>query len=333
MFREASADTSVAEVPLSHLSLELGHLYMEDFQGGEGQLRRHFARVAPWAAAARTIHAEQHEAAVAETPGRSRSRNASRPRVSTCFLIDDYFGEFGSPREVLPGLIRAAESAGVAIDYLARESACASAGASSPAALLLGRLVPDPPPGTNGSRPPAAVNGWLCNGRRSPVESAEAMGARQRWEPPAQNGVKRHSIFVDVQLWDEDPAHRRTWSCPFLAAVWQLLRLGLLRDGRVPVLAAEAWSGTFPGTWAELPALLRLTSTRAPFAAYRTMSILPGRFLPVEQAVRTILEQVATAPEVAAQVLARAVAEGVELPAEIVDRAEYVFVGPSDVRL
>ncbi|MGY0237150.1 SCO2522 family protein [Longispora urticae] len=353
VFREASADRALAEVPLSHLSLELGHLYMEDFAEGEARLRAHFERVAPWADAARRIHAAElaarHEALVATWDGAVSGDSGDsrpgpvrpggnpesrplrpplpRPRVSTCFLIDDYFGEVGSPREVLPGLIRAAENAGVPIDYLARESVCARAGDTSPAELLLGRLVPDPPPGANGSRPPATVNGWLCNGQRSPAASAEAMEAHRPWRPPAQNGVRRHSIFVDVQLWDEDDEHRRTWSRPLLAAVWQLLRLGVLRDGPDPVLVAEPWQGGFPDSWAELPALSRLTGTRAPFCAYRTMSIMPGRFLPVEQAVRTVLEQVATAPDVAAQLRARAEGEGVELPAEIVDRAEYVHIG------
>ncbi|OSP42669.1 hypothetical protein B7767_14420, partial [Streptomyces sp. 13-12-16] len=57
VFRETAAEPRTQAVPLSHLSLELGHLYMEDFEAGPGHLRRHFERVRPWAEAARATAA------------------------------------------------------------------------------------------------------------------------------------------------------------------------------------------------------------------------------------------------------------------------------------
>jgi hypothetical protein len=53
VFREAAAERRVKRVPMSHLSIELGHLYMEDFLGGPQRLRALFAQVAPWATTAR----------------------------------------------------------------------------------------------------------------------------------------------------------------------------------------------------------------------------------------------------------------------------------------
>ena len=56
VFEETVAEERANASPLSHLSVELGHLYMEDFAGGPEALRQHFRRVAPWArAAAQTV--------------------------------------------------------------------------------------------------------------------------------------------------------------------------------------------------------------------------------------------------------------------------------------
>ena len=201
-FLETSADVKVESLPLSHVSVELGHLYMEDFVGGEGAVRRTFAAVAPWARTAQTPQAIGCE--------------KKSVRVSTCFLVDDYFSRFSSPAAVIPMVLAAAEREGVEIDYLARESACASTNGISPAALTLGSLVTEPVPGTTGGRPPLTETGWLTNGQRSPSTApTEAMARRTPWQPPQESARRRHSIFVDVELWDEHDGDR-TWSCPML---------------------------------------------------------------------------------------------------------------------
>ena len=45
VFQETDAQRRVKAVPLSHLSIELGHLYAEDFGPGNDRLHRHFERV------------------------------------------------------------------------------------------------------------------------------------------------------------------------------------------------------------------------------------------------------------------------------------------------
>jgi hypothetical protein len=315
VFSEATAQRRVASVPLSHLSVELGHLYREDLAAddlnGDGpRLASHFRAVRAWHDALRQNCADS-------LPGRA-------PRVSTCFLVDDYFGQFSSPAELIPALVAAAAEAGLSIDYLARESACAEADGVPLAALVEARLVDDPPPGTTGSRPPARETGWLCNGQRTPASTGEALRDVSTWRPPAENGARNHSIFVDVELWNEQ-AGQRVWSCPFLATVWQLLRLGLLRNLGEPVAVPVPWAGDLPTTWAELPAVVQLTAQPAPFSAYRTASVLAGRFLPIELAVRTILSQVHVDPEADRQIIQRSSGESLALPAEVVDRVSYVF--------
>ncbi|MCX4821415.1 SCO2522 family protein [Streptomyces sp. NBC_01142] len=314
VFRETAAEPRTQSVPLAHVSLELGHLYMEDFEAGPERLREHFARVRPWADAVR---------ASAAVGGR-------QPRISTCFLIDDYFTRFSSPAELVPTLLAEAEKAGLTIDYLARESGCAVADGIGVAEAVEHRLVESPPTGSDGSRPPAGETGWLANGERGPdAGTLEAMAQVPSWRPPAETAARRHSVFVDVELWD-NRNDRRTWSCPFLAAVWQLARLGLLRHHGEPVLRPRPWSGgAFPSQWDDLPSLVQLNATAAPFSAYRTASVLPSRFLPVEHAVRVILDQVDADPGALRQVAERSAREGMAVPDEIADRASYVFyAGP-----
>ncbi|MGH3701450.1 MAG: SCO2522 family protein [Pseudonocardiaceae bacterium] len=326
VFREVAAERRVASLPLAHFSIELGHLYMDDFVAGI-DLERYFAQVAPWVRAARQDCAESLQSRKGKPGQHTRE---PRPRISTCFLIDDYFTRFSSPAEIIPALVSGARAAGLEIDYLARESGCAHAEDVDLASLVMGRVVPDPPLSANGSRPHPTEVGWLSNGERSPADDAvrEAMETVGTWVPPTQNSARRHSIFVDLELWDEKNGHRK-WSCHFLAAVWQLLRLGMLRHNGDGVALPQLWKRALPDDWDDIPAVIQLNSTAAPFSAYRTFSILSTRFLPIELAVRTILSQVAVDRDVLSQVTARSQAEGVDLPLELVDRIGYLIAGSS----
>ena len=314
-FLESSADLVVESLPLSHVSVELGHLYMQDLTNGAPGLRDIFAAVTPWLKAAQTPQAI--------------GCTKKSVRISTCFLIDDYFSPFSSPAEVIP-MLQSAVPDGLRIDYLARESACAQTKDNSPVELLLGRLVTEPVPGTTGGRPPITETGWLTNGQRSPSTArGEAMAKRTEWRPPMESARRRHSIFVDVELWNDHDG-RRTWSCPMLAAVWQLIRLGLLRDRGRAAVAPQDWTGPWPETWSELPPVTRLNPDAAAFAAYTTLSALSPRFLQVEHAVRTILSQFHPEGPVFAEATARASDDGMQIPKVLVDRIRYVFAAPGD---
>ena len=83
-YTEGVTTSSAPSIAFSHLSVELGHLYMEDLRLSEGRLAEYFLTVAPWV---RTITAM-------ERPG------TSTPRISTCFLIDDYFSQLGKPEDI-----------------------------------------------------------------------------------------------------------------------------------------------------------------------------------------------------------------------------------------
>jgi hypothetical protein len=312
-FREEAADSHVEEVALSHLSLELGHLYMDDYLAGTDRLVAQFRKVRPWAEVARSV-----TAAYLGTQG------TSRPRVSTCFLIDDYFTRFSSPAKVLPDVLAAAEACDLTIDYIVRESACAVSDGHPLAEIVAGRLIALPPPGANGSRPPPMEIGWLCNGQRSAgVDASEAMN-RPTWLPPEETEATNHSIFVDIELWSDDDG-QRTWSCAFLASVWQLLRLGMIRNAGRNVVTPAPMVGELPNEWDDLPPVVRVTDTAAAFSAYRTMSVLPARFLNVEHAVRVIVGQYSALPGVIDQIVTRSGREHLELPADLTERIDHVF--------
>jgi hypothetical protein len=312
VFRETSADIRTAEVPLAHVSVELGHLYMEDLVAADADLGPHFARIAPWVDADRL-------AAVARVPSR-------RLRASTCLLIDDYFGAPRPPGPVIADLVTAAADNGLTVDYVARESACAVAGDVALAELVEAAIVVDPPFGTTGSRPPPTQSGWLSNGERTPPAGVPAAMTKDvPWRPPRENGARRHSVFVDVELWDVVDG-TRVWSCPMLAAVWQLLRLGVVRvAGRGPFTPVRMEVADLPADWSTLPPVIQLTERPAPFAAYRSFSVFDARFFAVEHAVRTILSQVNIDPAVTAQSVNRGQREGIAVPVAVPDRISYVL--------
>jgi hypothetical protein len=310
-FRELDAEPRVEAVPFAHMSIELGHLYMEDFAAGLDRLKAQFGKVVLWARTARETIPLRHGP-------------KARPRVSTCFLIDDYFTQFSTPAAVIPVLLDAAAAVGLEIDYLARESACAESDGVPIAAMVAGRLTALPQVGANGSRPPTVESGWLCNGKRSEPENQEAM-RRTEWEPPTEIGARNHSVFVDVELWN-DRNGKRTFSCAYLAAIWQLLRLGVLRHEGASIIRPRQIA-EFPQRWDELPSIVQLRPAAAPFCGYRTFSVLPSRFLQVEQAVRVILGQTSLQPELLDQLTERGSRDGVSVPRDVTQRIDYVFFG------
>jgi hypothetical protein len=319
-YSEEAYQDHAREVPLSHLSIEIGHASMAALLNGEATIRSQLQRVAPWVTAATN----------SAITGR-----ASKPRISTCFLIDDYFRQNTNPQEILDKLIPIATECGVSIDYLARESGCCVADGVPLAELTAARLLPEPAPGTNGSRPPIHESGWLANGERSPKSYPGQAMQTQNWQPPEEFGKRNHSTFLDVELWKKaeerargEATTPRIWSVAFLASVWQLLRLGMLRNYGEAVAEPYAWppGEKWPEYWDDLPAVIRLNPRAAPFAAYRAVSILPHSYLPIEHAVEVILGHLSLDDVVTAQVARREGREGLPVSPSILNRVSYIFI-------
>ncbi|WP_280272350.1 SCO2522 family protein [Nocardia wallacei] len=329
VYSEATAEIRVAEVPLSHLSIETGHFYMNELINGQQNIRAQFREVV-----------DQVEFYTAS----ARKRFGSAARVSTCFLIDDYFAPDTNPTEILNKLLNAADDCGLRIDYLAREAGCweypvyVDGVPTGPmvklAETMAARVVAEPSDNTTGRRPPDVESGWLCNGRRSSDhDPAQAMRA-QDYRPPLAYGRRVHSIFLDTEMWDSpmegvDDKHTR-WSCPFLASIWQLLRLGMVRfEGAAPFhpqlrSRKEGWEDH----WWEMPAVIQLNPDAKPFAAYRSLSILPQDYLGIEHAVHVILDHLELDEQVWELISARGGRERVpvEVPRETSKRLSHVLL-------
>ena len=352
-YSEASERPSIAPVPLSHLSIEVGHFKLKTIADDPEALRREFRRIAP------LVQAFSESARIQHGPD---------ARISTCYLVDDYFqaeeapdshpsdpdeassqAADGSPSKstkrtpanILPRLLDAARDCGLVIDYLARESACAQTsvfadgvplGEPIPLAeMVAARIVPEPALEDTGGRPPTSESGWLCNGRRSSLaEPAQAMRER-KYRPPKVYSSNEHAIFIDIELWNEDDEGRTRWSCPFLAAIWHLLRLGMLRYHGAAVVDPhqQPSDAQWPARWQDLPSVVRLNPDAQPFAAYQTLSMLPRRYMEIEHAVRVILDHLDLDEDVFAQIAAVGVTEGIEVSAKVGERQTHLLLDGS----
>ncbi|WP_067664918.1 SCO2522 family protein [Nocardia miyunensis] len=330
-YSEATEQAKIANVELSHLSIETGHFYMKDLTDGLEPIRTQFRRVQKLV----DLYTEA-----------TRAEFGNSARVSTCFLIDDYFGPNTDPTEVLAKILGVAQEYGLTIDYLAREASCWESpqyvdgqptGHSVPLAEMIASwIVAEPVPATTGGRPPDVESGWLCNGRRSSEYDSKQAMQLSEYRPSEELGRREHSIFLDVELWNEnirkDGSKNIRWSCPYLASIWQLLRLGMVRYDGGPVVQPQPRGTGWPERWWEMPSVVQLNPKAAPFAAYQTLSILPQSYLKIEHAVRMILDHVHLDEELVAQTLARGAREGVEIPRELTRRLQHVFINEVSVR-
>lgn len=242
--------------------------------------------------------------------------------VSTVVMIDDYFAPEETDVEEKVRILRSAcEEAGLRVDHLAYEADCAET-----VDQMQMRLHPEPRRGDGSSSPPPADVGsdWLANGDPPRGKHWEPEAVGRLYRPSAGNAAQlmmpaktdhsargHHSIHLDVQLWKTGrrPGDR-LWACPTLAAWWQLIRLGMLRDENDRPVAP-------PRTQSALGA--------PPLPARRTLTLLDNRFLEVEHAVRAIHERLAL-PEG----WRRYLREGESPPTEQehLERIAYFFVPP-----
>ncbi|HLS79456.1 MAG TPA: SCO2522 family protein [Nocardia sp.] len=327
-YSEATEDTRVENVALSHVSIEVGHFYMDHLLNGEDRIRAQFEEVG---------------AVVEGLTVAARRRFGPAARISTCFLIDDYFRPDPEPGPILDRLLAVAGECGVTIDYLAREAACwempicrdgrVSEERVPLAELVAARIVAEPPRNSNGGRPPTSESGWLCNGTRASDSGPAQAMHHTPYVPAEELGKRNHSIFLDVEMWsrqveqvDGITAATTKWSCPFLAAVWQLLRLGMIRDLGAAVVRPQRWRpgvDVWPQRFREMPGVVQLTADPAPFAAYRSLSVLPHRYLGIEHAVKVILDHVEVDGEIVDQIVGRGQAERVEVPRSVTERISH----------
>jgi hypothetical protein len=178
-------------------------------------------------------------------------------------------------------------------------------------------------------RPPAEVIPRLLDAARQGGICIDYLARESGCVDGDEDSIARsvERRITDIQSLDEDSAGRE-WSCSFLAAVWQLSRLGLLDNASRNYMTPQKWEvGNPPSRWGDLPSIIQMNHDATPFQAYRTISILDSRYLSVEATVRAILKQVSIEPAALAFVSENGAVDGTALPARVVDRVSYVFIG------
>lgn len=211
-------------------------------------------------------------------------------KVSVCLMVDDYFVARGGidPADAEVKFAEAFERAGLPLDYVAHEADLADVAADVRAMIQpqprFGELAHEQPSGEMNTLKDSAgrwvSSGWVSNGdpvRKQSVDrgfriAGAATAAVKEYVRPEH----RTSMALEVQIYKSDK-NETEWACPFLAACWQLVRLGALRD--------EDNQLVFPKR------LRRLREDTAPFHAHKTLSLIPSSMLRVEHAVRVILSQ------------------------------------------
>ena len=109
--------------------------------------------------------------------------------------------------------------------------------------------------------------------RYSNVDRSRIQSSRNQARPDPD---ERKDITMEVNLYHEMQGRdgKRVWTCPAVAAWWQLLRLGALKE----------YKNKPPGE-----GYVRQQNPKVPFAADRTFTLLPPSYLEVEHAVRLLL--------------------------------------------
>lgn len=204
---------------------------------------------------------------------------------SVCILVDDT-----DPRsdgdELEERLCDAWLATGLPLDHVVRETECAAS-----IGRMLERFTGEVDLGLAGVMgtaacvPPVDVHAerdrWLTNGESGRPASTRLSAVELNEEPGEAGAVpvrtrssRAHGIHLDVELWSTVGNGETAWSCPMLAAWWQLLRLGAPHRGEA-LLAKPATKGR-----------------DLSLCGHSSLTLLPPTLLGVEHAVRTILEHV-----------------------------------------
>jgi hypothetical protein len=99
-----------------------------------------------------------------------------------------------------------------------------------------------------------------------------------------------------------------------------------LRKDGVPALEVTDFDGEWKSEWSQFPDIMRVNPSASPFYAYESMNIKPQNFLPIETAVRTIIDHFVFQQDVMAKLDQRAQRENIVMPDVISQRMSHHFL-------
>lgn len=237
--------------------------------------------------------------------------------VSVVVFLDDYTdtkGEIHPADQVRERVVAALQERGLKVDYVALESECAKS-----AHILATCIEPAPVQGdgsvTRNAKQVAFTDGHFVHYFGHSVRAAGAIAEYYGMGP--RSFEQRTDIGLRVRLHGETGGD---FTCPAVAAWWQLIRLGALLGVSETRAEEEGYKlsqieGAPHGTWARPKA--------APFIAKRTVTLLPPAYIGVEHAVQVLLDN-AGLPERLQKSLG-ITARGEKIAAAPRDRISYLF--------
>lgn len=243
-------------------------------------------------------------------------------RIATKVFIDDYSDadetdaqDVKTRAEVNKAVISEFEMAGLPVDYIVYEGDCALT-----AEYARKWLVPAPKK-TEGSFSPAArfdrddINGRLEFDYVSPDFDPDTDDAKARGIKPGTRFF-RNDVGIGISIGRSISAgggkSAIRWSCPTVAAWWQLIRFGVLIE--VDEVNAD---GAPVNGWK------RNHENCPDFVADRTITLLSPVYIGVEHAVRTILSNIAS--ENYARIERRIRSKDKNSKETILNRISYIF--------
>ena len=293
----------------SDLSVEIGHFYISQLQKRIDTDNGSMNSVRDFIAQRMTVGLD----AVAPIVKKYEDH---KKNVTMVALIDDYFWNSRtelSRDDVAEVLIDYGRRASIPLDFVVFESALADT-----VPTMINRIVPFAVLDAGSSEIDSKDRArWLSNGQpgRHHLPDEQEQEHRLGMQPLVANyrrtfieRPRPHSLHIDIEMYLDESDGNRKWACPVLAAWWQLIRLGMLRD--------HAGESCVPKDTIDV-------GSRRSFFAKRTLTALTPDFLEIEAAVRTILSQVSIPPIWLKELRGKGEAPK---PDEHLTRMSYIFV-------
>ena len=266
---------------VADLSVELGHFYMSDLQHIQGN-----SPSSETEDRIRTFLGKRIDVGYAALHPIVSKYWEQEKTVSLSVMIDDYFWTASNNltrKDVADYVLNHCERTGIPLNFIVYESSLADS-----VEVMVHRIVERAHPGSGSQRRDRSEQiRWLSNGQMgrdvAPLSENRGFGIAMP-ETPSKAAytekTRSHSLHIDVELFDTPQKGEgllKQWACPVLAAWWQLIRLGMLRDVK---------------NNPSCPDDTVVINDEYTLFAKRTLTALSPDFLEIEAGVRTILSQV-----------------------------------------
>lgn len=273
--------------------MEIGHYYEKDIAQGEEYIARSLARYVPLIP---VLSAD--------------TRRGEDGETVHVHMIDDYHSQnILTPAQTIKRVLAAAAMNDIRIDYIAREGAFVDYAQDVYDLLrpVISQTDPDPRAttlmhteyrreGSQGYQYAYGKESYLEGLRMTPEEKHDrGIGGWVKNDieifsviPPKKRVKQEHFLHLP-----DGTKHKVSWSCPWLATIFQAHRLDMIPEittsGLEPVFMDKTDFKDERKPWDEYPGIIKIEEDAPPYQAERINSILDKDYLAVEATVTSFL--------------------------------------------